>query len=186
MDVVPISADTSGWRKEGLVMAELSGPMPISQIAIVVKDIHAAMEAYHKALGWGPWNVYEHKPPSLHHTELHGQPIAYTMIGAETHVGPIVVELLQPVEGPSIYKEWLEQHGEGLHHIACMAHTAEESDAIKARFAGMGAKVLMGGRIGETIEFYYLDTEPMLKVIIESGSGHAVDLKPVYTYPPTT
>ena len=27
----------------------------------------------------------------------------------------------------------------------------------------------MGGRIGETIEFYYLDTEPLLKVIIESG-----------------
>ena len=42
----------------------------------------------------------------------------------------------------------------------------------------------MGGRIGETIEFYYLDTEPLLKVIIESGSGHAVDLKPAYTYPP--
>jgi hypothetical protein len=42
---------------------------------------------------------------------------------------------------------------------------------------------MMGGRIGETIEFYYLDTEPMLKVIIESGSGHAVDLTPAYTYP---
>ena len=51
------------------------------------------------------------------------------------------------------------------------------------RFAEMGADVMMGGRIGETIEYYYLNTEPMLKVIIESGSGHAVDLKPAYTYP---
>ena len=41
----------------------------------------------------------------------------------------------------------------------------------------------MGGRIGETIQFYYLDTEPLLKVIIESGSGHAVDLKPSWMYP---
>jgi catechol-2,3-dioxygenase len=48
-------------------------PMAISQVAIVVNDIKAAMEAYHTALGWGPWNVYEHKPPLLHHTELHGQ-----------------------------------------------------------------------------------------------------------------
>jgi methylmalonyl-CoA/ethylmalonyl-CoA epimerase len=166
-------------------VAEPQAPMPISQIAIVVKDIHAAMEAYRKALGWGPWNVYEHKPPSLHDTELHGKAVPYTMLGAETHVGPIVVELLQPVEGPSIYKEWLETRGEGLHHIACMAHNQEESDAIKERFAAMGAEVLMGGRIGETIEFYYLDTEPLLKVIIESGSGHAVDLKPAYTYPST-
>ncbi|MBA3414837.1 MAG: VOC family protein [Chloroflexia bacterium] len=164
-------------------MGNAAGPMPISQIAIVVKDIHAAMEAYHSALGWGPWNVYEHKPPTLHDTELHGAPQAYSMIGAETHVGPIVVELLQPVDGPSIYKEWLETKGEGLHHIACMAPSHEESDAIKARFAAMGAKVTMGGRIGETIEYYYLDTEPLLKVIIESGSGHAVDLTPAYTYP---
>src|SRR5687768_1722771 len=166
-------------------MSEAPAPMPISQIAIVVKDIHAAMDAYQKALGWGPWNVYEHKPPSLHHTELHGEPTYYTMIGAETHVGPIVVELIQPGEGPSIYKEWLETKGEGLHHIACMAHTQEESDEIKERFAGMGAGVMMGGRIGDTIEYYYLDTEPMLKAIIESGSGHAVDLKPAYTYPRT-
>ena|SRR5688572_11058912 len=163
---------------------EAQAPMAISQIAIVVKDIKAAMEAYQTALGWGPWNVYEHKPPLLHHTELRGQPQAYTMIGAETHVGPIVVELIQPVEGPSIYKEWLEAKGEGLHHIAVMAHSQEESDAIKTRFGAMGAPVMMGGRIGETIEFYYLDTEPMLKVIIESGSGHAVDLKPSYVYPP--
>ena len=43
-------------------------------------------------------------------------------------------------------------------------------------FAGVGADVLMEGRIGETIQFYYLDTEPLLKVIFESGTGHAVDL----------
>jgi methylmalonyl-CoA/ethylmalonyl-CoA epimerase len=47
----------------------------------------------------------------------------------------------------------------------------------------MGAKILMEGRIGETIRFYYLDTEPMLKVIFESGTGHAVDLKPSRVYP---
>jgi methylmalonyl-CoA/ethylmalonyl-CoA epimerase len=164
-------------------MTEAPAPMPISQIAMVVTDIHAAMEAYHSMLGWGPWNVYEHKPPSLHHTHLYGEAREYTFIGAETHVGPIVVELIQPIEGPSIYKEWLETKGEGLHHIACMANTQEESDAIKERFGALGARVLMGGRVGETVEYYYLDTEPMLKVIIESGSGHAVDLTPAYTYP---
>jgi catechol 2,3-dioxygenase-like lactoylglutathione lyase family enzyme len=160
-----------------------SGPLPISQIAIVVRDIDDALEKYHRVLGWGPWNVYEHKPPALHHTRLHGEPTEYTMIGAETHVGPIVVELLQPGEGPSIYKEWLDEHGEGLHHIAVMRPTPEESDATREHFAGVGADILMEGRIGETIQFYYLDTEPLLKVIFESGTGHAVDLKPVRTYP---
>jgi hypothetical protein len=158
-------------------------PLPITQIAIVVHDVRAALEKYHRALGWGPWNVYEHVPPALHDTQLHGRPAEYSMIGAETHAGPVVVELLQPLEGDSIYKEWLEEHGEGLHHIAVMRPTPEQSDATKQRFADLGATVLMGGRIGETIEFYYLDTEPTLKVIFESGTGHAVDLTPAWTYP---
>jgi hypothetical protein len=159
------------------------GGLPISQVAVVVHDLQKSMEAYHKAVGWGPWNVYEHKPPSLHDTHVRGKPTHYTMIGAEVQAGPIVFELLQPVEGPSIYKEWLEQHGEGLHHVAVMHHSFEESEVTKKRFKGMGAEVLMSGRIGDTIEFYYLDTEPMLKIILESGSGHAIDLKPVRTYP---
>jgi methylmalonyl-CoA/ethylmalonyl-CoA epimerase len=161
----------------------LSAPMPISQIAIVVRDIDAALEQYHRTLGWGPWNVYEHKPPALHDTYLHGEPTEFTMIGAETHVGPIVVELLEPVDGPSIYKEWLDTHGEGLHHIAVMRPNPAESEATLARFQQLGAGVLMEGRIGETIHFYYLDSAPLLKVIFESGTGHAVDLTPVRVYP---
>lgn len=175
----------TGHGDEGITFdgGRASAPLPISQIAIVVRDIDQALEAYTRVLGWGPWNVYEHKPPALHDTYLHGEPTEYTMLGAETHVGPIVVELLQPVHGPSIYKEWLEEHGEGLHHIAVMRPTPEESDATRAHFAGLDAGVLMEGRIGETIQFYYLDTEPLLKVILESGTGHAVDLTPVRTYP---
>jgi methylmalonyl-CoA/ethylmalonyl-CoA epimerase len=160
-----------------------AGPLPISQIAIVVKDIDQALERYHRALGWGPWNVYEHKPPALHDTYLHGEPTDFTMIGAETHVGDLVVELLQPEDGPSIYKEWLESRGEGLHHIAVMRPNPTESAETMRRFDEMGAGVLMEGRIGETIHFYYLDTEPLLKVIFESGTGHAVDLTPVRVYP---
>ena len=50
------------------------------------------------------------------------------MLGAECHAGPVVFELLQPLEGPSIYKEWLEERGEGLHHVACMRPTHEQAD----------------------------------------------------------
>ena len=105
------------------------------------------------------------------------------MLGAETHVGDMGFELLQPLEGPSIYREWLEQHGEGLHHVAVMLHDFDESTLLKQKFDAVGASVLMGGRIGETIEFFYLDTEPSLKIIIESGSGHAIDLVPDSVYP---
>ena len=41
----------------------------------------------------------------------------------------------------------------------------------------------MSGRIGETIEFYYLDTGPIIKWVLESGNGHAIELKPIRIYP---
>jgi len=122
--------------------------------------------------------VYEHVPPALHDTHLRGKPTKYSMLGAETNVEGMGFELIQPLEGPSIYREWLDTYGEGLHHIAVMRHTAQESEDFKKQMAAAGAAVLMGGRIGETIEFYYLDTTPALKIIVESGSGHAIDLKP--------
>ncbi len=161
----------------------LGRPLMISQIAVVVNDLQKTMEQYTKLLGWGPWNVYRHEPPRLHDTVVRGRNIKYTMLGAETHVDDMGFELLQPLEGPSIYKEWLQRHGEGLHHVAVMLHDFDESTQLKRRFDDVGAEVLMGGRIGETIEFFYLDTEPSLKIIIESGSGHAIDLVPDYVYP---
>jgi methylmalonyl-CoA/ethylmalonyl-CoA epimerase len=161
----------------------LGRPLMISQIAVVVNDLRKTMEQYTKLLGWGPWSVYRHEPPRLHETVVRGESVDYTMLGAETHVGDTGFELLQPLVGLSIYKEWLERHGEGLHHVAVMLHDFDESTLLKQRFDEVGAAVLMGGRIGETIEFFYLDTEPSLKVIIESGSGHAIDLVPDYVYP---
>jgi catechol 2,3-dioxygenase-like lactoylglutathione lyase family enzyme len=166
------------------VMSGLLGrQLKISQVAAVCRDIEATMANYTRLLGWGPWNVYRYAPPKLHHTEVGGKPVEYTMIGAETHVGDIDFELLQPVSGPSIYRQWIDEHGEGLHHVAVMLHDLEESNELKRRFADEGMPVLMSGRVGDTIEFFYLDTEPSLKIIIESGSGHAIELTPDYVYP---
>lgn len=161
----------------------MSEPSRISQIAMVVRDLDKTMKSYTELLGWGPWNVYEHKAPRLHSTHLHGKPASYSMLCAETMVGDLCVELIQPLEGDNIYSEWLEKHGEGFHHFAVMKHSQEESDKFKEKMVAAGAELMMGGRIGDTIEYYYLDTEPMLKVIVESGTGHAIDLQPTRVYP---
>lgn len=160
-------------------------PYHISQIAVVVKDLDAAMKAYHELFGWGPWNVYEHVPPKLHDQHLHGKAADYTMLGAECEVQPgLMFELIQPLDGDSIYKDFLAEHGEGVQHIALMNHTQEESDAFKRRFQDAGFELAMGGRIGESIEFYYMDTRPAVHFVAESGSGHAIELTPVRQYPP--
>ena len=155
--------------------------MRITQVAVVVKDLRATMKKYHEVMGWGPWSVYEHKPPVLHHTEVRGKPVRYTMLGAEVHCDPIDFEILQPLEGPSIYKEFLKEKGEGLHHVS-VVNSAENVHRALADFKKQGIGVLMSGRLKD-IEFYYLDTEPVLKMVTETVSGHAISLKPSYTYP---
>jgi len=158
-------------------------PMKITQIAVVVRDIEAALKTYTQTLGWGPWSVFDYKPPLLHDTRVKDEPVEFRMIGAEASVDGLGFELIQPVSGPSIYQEFLDTHGEGVQHIACMKHTVEDSALMRQHWRANGAGELMSGRIGESIEFYYLDTAPMLKFVLESGSGHAIDLKPTYVYP---
>jgi methylmalonyl-CoA/ethylmalonyl-CoA epimerase len=168
----------------------------IGQIGIVVRDLQRTMEQYHELLGWGPWDVYEYESPWLHDCEIRGQPREYTMIGAEATVGNIVVELIEPTS-PSPYTEWLEERGEGLHHIlvgwagayqASAGETEiegleERASRLREEFTRRGIGVLMSGRLGEAAQYYYMDTQPSLKVIIESGGASARDLRVVRRYP---
>jgi len=162
-------------------VAPVPAGMRITQVAVVVKDLRKTMESYHKVLGWGPWSVYEHKPPILHDTTLHGKQVSDTMLGAEVHCDPIDFEIREPLDGPSIYKEFLEERGEGLHHVSVVS-PREDVHAALDDFKKQGIEVAMSGLIGN-IEFYYMDTDPMLKMVAETVSGHAISLKPSWTYP---
>jgi len=160
----------------------------ITQVCVVVNDLDATVKAYTDILGWGPWSIYDYVPPRLHHSRLHGQDQDFTMVGAECEIQPgLWFEIIQPLDGPSIYREHLEKHGEGLHHIAMMKPTVEESDALRRHFEDRGGEVSMGGRFGETdadtIGFYYLDVPP-LKLVVESGYDLGQEVRPDRRYPP--
>ena len=154
------------------------------QVAFVVHDLDDAVRRWSDELDIGPWTAYRLDPTRIREMRYHEQDVAFSFLHALAWQGKLQFELVQPLDGPSIYKEFLEEHGEGVQHIACMMHSQADSDEFKKEWQARGSKVLMGGRIGETIEFYYLDTEPMLKFILESGSGHAIDLTPSRVYPP--
>jgi methylmalonyl-CoA/ethylmalonyl-CoA epimerase len=157
----------------------------ISQLSLVVDDLDATMERYYQAFGWRDWQVFDHVPPMHHDTELRGAPVDYSLRGAEVMVGSVNFELLQPLDGPSLWKEFRAARGEGPMSIAVMFDTVEESETVKSEFAKLGIEVNMRARIGDHIEYYYLDTQDQFGVAIESGSGHAIDfVGAATTYPP--
>ena len=157
---------------------------PITQVSLAVEDLEQTMELYHRAFGWSGWDVFEHRPPAHHNTELRGEPVDYTLRGAEVMVGSLNFELLEPLEGPSLWKEFIAERGEGIASIAVMFQTLEEGETVKREFEKRGMPVTMKANIGDHIEYYYLDTQDRFGCLIESGSGHATDfVKPAYVYP---
>lgn len=136
----------------------------ISQVAVVVNDLKKTIENYWHMLGLGPWEIYICAPPELKEMTIRGKSVNYSMKFAETTIGGVILEVIEPMEGPSIYKEFLEERGEGPHHIAC--YKARDVQKALSAFKDMGIEVLQSGKIDE-VEFYYLDTEKIFGVILE-------------------
>ena len=135
----------------------------IHQIGIVVRDLQKTVDNYWATLGIGPWQIVKMEPPILTDVTLREKPIEASMLAAIAQSGSIQLEVIQPLEGPSIWKEFLEERGEGLHHIQPFA---QDPKVVLAALKAMGVDVLMSGRIGDNI-FYYMDTEPLLGIILE-------------------
>ena len=89
----------------------------ISQIGIIVRDLQKATDNYWSTLGIGPWMTMRIEPPLLADVTMRGKPVEASMVAAIAQSGNIQLELIQPLEGPSIWKEFLEQRGEGIHHV---------------------------------------------------------------------
>src|SRR2546429_2061751 len=81
---------------------------PVSQASLVVNDLPHTMERYYEAFGWTGWRVFDHVEPMHHGTQLRGKPVPYSLRGAEVIVGDLNFELLEPLEGPSLWRGVLQ------------------------------------------------------------------------------
>ncbi len=72
---------------------------------------------------------------------------------AEQEDGSVVI--IQPVEGPTIHREFLEAKGPGLHHI-CFEVDDVEASCAAAEAAGVPV-LMRGSMMGGEIEFAYVD-----------------------------
>jgi methylmalonyl-CoA/ethylmalonyl-CoA epimerase len=139
----------------------------IMQIAYVVRDLEAAMKRHVEVCGIGPWSIYTFTPEKVQDYVYRGRPATHTCLIAVAWQDRIQVELMQPLTGYSIYDEFLDAKGEGLHHVK-MFH----ADCRKAveDYAKRGYPVIQSGRFDED-EHYYLDTEKDFGYIIELGNA---------------
>jgi hypothetical protein len=153
----------------------------INQIAIAVNDLERVAEDYWNILGIGPWAIYEWEEPLIYDRKYHGKPVVARERIAVVRVGGVEIELVQAVDGPSIYRDWIEERGEGLHHINFLLENADEFERVSETLAGEGFPSIQSARFGRPAQRYgydYIDIPP-LRTIWEPVFEGELDVQPV-------
>lgn len=142
---------------------KLLGTDEIVQIGIVVKDIEKASRAYAEILGTAVPSWFLTDTVDKAHTEFRGKPSEARAKLAFFKLKNITLELIEPVGGPSTWREFLDKHGEGVHHIAFEVKRMDEKLKLLAE---SGIPLLQKGDY-EGGRYAYVDGTARLAVIIE-------------------
>lgn len=163
-----------------MALVPLLPGLTIIQVAVVVRDLEAYAARQSSLVGSGPWRIYEFGPDIMVGYEYRGSPATGSTLVGLNDTDP-QIEILQPLGGRSIHQEWLDNHGEGLHHVGAIVESvsavvdAATEDHIEVLASGEGFGVDGTGK------FAYLDTEAQLGMILEvieppTGLGEPVRL----------
>lgn len=143
------------------------GTAAVHQVGIVVADLDAAVAEHSLLHGSDGWRLDVFGPASVEELTVRGAPAEFSMRLA-FHGGAPELELIQPLDGPSIYAEWLGERGSGLHHLAIAVTSLEQATASMEQ---AGIATLQAGR-GFAPEgrggFAYYDTAAELGYLLEA------------------
>lgn len=139
----------------------------VAKIAIVVDDLEKTVEHYHHLFGIGPWHFHTFGVPILRKMTRYGKPSSFRIRAALSSMGNTRIELIQQLEGDTVYADFLKRHGNGVQHIGMVVQDMEQAIALAA---DQGIAVVMEG-IGYGLDgdghFAYLDTEELIGVMVE-------------------
>lgn len=138
---------------------EKSKSWKFDHVGVVVKDLEKAID-YYQSLGIGPFILYTPGPVDR---KIYGKPANIKLKGAAAPMGPISLELIQPVEGESLQKEFLESKGEGVNHIGFMV---DDIDKEVEKLEKEGFKLIVSGENPRRV-FAYFDTTKIGGIIIQ-------------------
>ncbi|MDR0598492.1 MAG: VOC family protein [Treponema sp.] len=139
----------------------------IDQLGFVVQDVDRSVRDYYERFGVGDWKIYTYGPPILSVMKRNGAPCVYKARIALGYFGETRVELIQDLEGGTVYSEFAERHGYGLHHLGI--YVPDMGAALEeARSAGLRV-TMEGGGFGLDGDGYfaYLDTEDLFSTTYE-------------------
>jgi len=106
------------------------------QVCLVVEDIKKSAEAWAKLFNVPIPAISVDPPKENPDLTYRGKPAFYGIKMAVISAGPFVVELIEPDDNPSTFREFLNKHGAGVHHLGF--EVGERRDAIIAELEASG------------------------------------------------
>ena len=124
----------------------------LSHIGVAVKDAQKTIEFLSSIWNIGPPEVsdYYPKPEEM----FYGEPFAVKLVFVK--FGTMTFELLQPLDDKSIWHKFIEEKGEGIHHVA---YGVSNYDELTDLFDKQGHKLLVAASFAGCRWCYY-DTTP--------------------------
>lgn len=133
----------------------------LHHLAVVVRNMKEAIRFY-TSIGIGPFEDY---PPLKEYTQIDvPDEVGFRNLKIKfVQIGPVQIQLIQPGEGKSLYKDFLEKKGEGVYHLGFVVDDVDDSEAELRK---LGLKVLSSGRREDGSGFSYLDTAGRAGVVL--------------------
>jgi hypothetical protein len=125
----------------------------IIELCHVTRDLDAALLHWTRDLGAGPFFVFD--VPVLPGQLYYGQPTEVSMRVGFGFSGGVLIELLEQTnDGASPFRDFLDERGEGLHHVMPRC----DYDAGFARLSAAGHEVAYSGTMPSGERFCLFDT----------------------------
>jgi methylmalonyl-CoA/ethylmalonyl-CoA epimerase len=135
------------------------------QIGIVVADRDRTTQLLTSLFGIGPFRFVEWPDRAESKYYYRGVEESVRIKQAFVQLGDIEVELIQPLEGRSGYKDFLDETGGGIHHVL---FEVTDIDPVIQKLEKHGITVLQSGTgIRPGTRWALLDTKELLGFLVE-------------------
>lgn len=99
-------------------------------VGVVVRDLDRTLNTLTKVFGIGPFRIEDFPPKDAEgkvKMTYHDKPADFSAKFCFTKMGNVELEIIQPISGKSIWFDFLEEHGEGIHHLKFLVPNLEET-----------------------------------------------------------
>lgn len=137
------------------------------QVCVVSHDLRRTAEGMIR-LGIGPWQVFTFSPENVRDMTYKGQPAETRFRLAIAYSGSMMWEIIEPLDERNIYTDFLEAHGEGLHHVLVDCNGVPWDDRVRL-FREHGYEIVQSGVWEGQVPFAYFSTDGDVATTIETA-----------------